>query len=145
MMSLPGSSGGGASFALALPTSHPTGSPTQVKPKYESRGVVTEQFHSTPYPVNESIVTLLIKLHSKLSGKTSSYMCSGAKPSEVSVGDGPFYVGRFLDRLCHQSSECAKVVSEITTARQQKEKDKKPGQTVNQEERLEFTQQLHTK
>ncbi|XP_041366438.1 E3 ubiquitin-protein ligase UBR3-like [Gigantopelta aegis] len=140
MMSLPGSSGGSPTYALALPTSHPPGSPTQVKPKYESRGVVTEQFHSTPYPVNENLITLLVKLHNKLSGKSNSYACStceggGAKPSEAAVGDGPFYVGRFLDRLCRQSSECAKLVSEIAATRQQKEKDKKQGQTVNQEER----------
>ncbi|XP_071446964.1 E3 ubiquitin-protein ligase Ubr3 isoform X2 [Hetaerina americana] len=78
-------------------------------PKY------SHNYNSSPsvVVVNESIVSLLLKLHSHLSGVPDSYDPEGAqsRASEVSrIGDGPFFVGRLLDRICALDSLCAENV-----------------------------------
>lgn len=67
-------------------------------------------------PISESIISLLLKLHSQLSGKLDSYQPPTQPPQTTSsvtegaipfqCGDGAFYVGRLLDRLATGSSSC---------------------------------------
>lgn len=84
-------------------------------------------------PINESIISLLLRLHSHLSGKTDSYqppsiipattsevnddVASSNKFASISVpsndhqdeiicGDGAYYVGRLLDRIAKGSTSC---------------------------------------
>lgn len=68
-------------------------------------------------PINESIISLLLKLHSQLSGKSDSYhpplptspVTVESVPEandHIQCGDGAYYVGRLLDRLAKGSSSC---------------------------------------
>lgn len=64
--------------------------------------------------VNESVVSMLIKLHNKLSDKEGSYVpltirCGTIDLSDM-VGGGPFFVGRLLDTLSVKSNKCAEVI-----------------------------------
>lgn len=90
-----------------------------------------------PYPlipINESIISLLLRLHSHLSGKTDSYQPPSIIPAttsdvnddvassnkfassssvpgndhqdEIICGDGAYYVGRLLDRIAKGSTSC---------------------------------------
>lgn len=75
-------------------------------------------------PINESIISLLLKLHSHLSGKSDSYQppqstlattfnhSSVDQPQDeiLSCGDGAYYVGRLLDRIAKKSSSCYECV-----------------------------------
>lgn len=77
--------------------------------------------------INESIISLLLKLHSHLSGEPDSYqlpvfipqtttsnvidgMKSSSKNDNIEevppCGDGAFYVGRLLDRIARGSTSC---------------------------------------
>ncbi|KAK4316848.1 hypothetical protein Pmani_012025 [Petrolisthes manimaculis] len=50
--------------------------------------------------VEESIISLLIKLHSKLSGKPNSYRPNfNPTTSDSRIGDGPFFIGKLLDKM----------------------------------------------
>lgn len=50
--------------------------------------------------VEESIISLLIKLHSKLSGKPNSYRPNfNPTTSDSRIGDGPFFIGKLLDKI----------------------------------------------
>ncbi|KAL5006565.1 hypothetical protein ScPMuIL_015371 [Solemya velum] len=88
----------------------------QEKPRYESRGVSTERTQTSPVSVNESIISLLIKLHSKLSGKQDSYVPLSFSMRQLStsrIGDGPHFIGKLLDRLSQKSTICAKQIEEV--------------------------------
>ncbi|KAK3103122.1 hypothetical protein FSP39_016629 [Pinctada imbricata] len=84
-------------------------------PKYESKGVSTDQAQRLCVPVNDSIISALIKLHSKLSKKTGSYvplsMCK-RQTSDSVIGDGPFFVAKVLDKMSRLSTDCAKSIEE---------------------------------
>uniref|UniRef100_A0A2R5LIR0 E3 ubiquitin-protein ligase n=1 Tax=Ornithodoros turicata TaxID=34597 RepID=A0A2R5LIR0_9ACAR len=64
--------------------------------------------------INESIVSLLLKLHSKLSGHPDSYRLPSEQPSEQStssedpnenrIGAGPHFIGLVLDKLARLST-----------------------------------------
>lgn len=63
--------------------------------------------------INESIISLLLKLHSHLSGRPDSYQpplatlatTSDHSQEEIpSCGDGAYYVGRLLDRITKRST-----------------------------------------
>lgn len=87
--------------------------------------------------INESIISLLLRLHSHLSGKPDSYHPPSVKPTTNSVdkkntnkfvqeplslendhlqdkipecGNGVYYVGRLLDKLTKESLECYECV-----------------------------------
>lgn len=51
-------------------------------------------------PINESIVSLLIKLHSKLSSGVFYKPMFGVS-SETRIGDGPYYIGLLLNKMGH--------------------------------------------
>lgn len=55
----------------------------------------TSNLTHTPVPVEESILSLLLRLHSKLSNEPDSY-----RPGPIAsgrIGDGPFFIKRVLD------------------------------------------------
>ena len=93
--------------------------PTSVKhdsPQFENKGVETEKAQHTILPINESIISLLFKLHAKLSGKEGQYVPlsrSNRSISDAPIGDGPHFVGRVLDKLSHQSTSCARTIEEL--------------------------------
>ncbi len=69
--------------------------------------------------VGESILTLLLKLHAKLSGKPNSYIPESQRSVPTSsieddsrVGDGIFFVGKVMDKICRLSSTNADIVTE---------------------------------
>ena len=70
--------------------------------------------------INESIISLLIKLHSKLSaGKVDSYVPESLRPPSTQettnsrVGDGAFFVGKLLDKIGQGSDACRMKMCEI--------------------------------
>ena len=66
----------------------------------ESRTLVSSSCNDPIWTVevNESIISLLLKLHAKLSGKPDSYVMSELE--EVTrFGDGPFFVKNLLDKI----------------------------------------------
>lgn len=49
--------------------------------------------------VEESIISLLIKLHSKLTGKPNSYRPNFSDTSDSRIGDGPFFIAKLLNKI----------------------------------------------
>ncbi|XP_069111047.1 E3 ubiquitin-protein ligase ubr3-like [Argopecten irradians] len=96
-------------------SSHSGAKTNDNKPKYESKGVSTETAPPVTIPINESLISLLMKLHCKLSGKAGSYvplsMCNRL-PSTSRVGDGSHFITCLLDKMSQQSSQCAKLIEE---------------------------------
>ena len=96
--------------------SNPSAKPDACLPKYENKGVSTDQAQKLCVPINESIISMLIKLHSKLSGKVGSYqplsMCK-RQATESVIGDGPFFIAKVLDKMSRSSTDCAKSIEEV--------------------------------
>ncbi|XP_023241163.1 E3 ubiquitin-protein ligase ubr3-like, partial [Centruroides sculpturatus] len=71
--------------------------------------------------VNESILSLLLKLHSKLSRKSDSYIPLSKRTAnmidpnekESRIGDGPFFIGKVLDRLTELNSQIETNIQQI--------------------------------
>ncbi|WAQ93484.1 UBR3-like protein [Mya arenaria] len=87
-------------------------------PKYEARGVSTDTPRTEKVVVNESLLTILFKLHSKLAGKSNAYvppsvLGQSSTGSGESSGSGEFYVRRVLDQLCRVSRDCARAVEDV--------------------------------
>ncbi|KAJ8313482.1 hypothetical protein KUTeg_008043 [Tegillarca granosa] len=85
-------------------------------PKYENKGVSTDQSQKVTVQVNESIVSLLVKLHSKLTNKQCSYVplsVSNRQSNNSLIGDGPHFVAKVLDQICKANIECAKHTEEV--------------------------------
>ena len=68
----------------------------------------------TSLPINETIISLLVRLHSKLSGKPDSY-----KPSknetlvDSRIGDGPFFIEQFLNQFIQLNINGEEIIDEI--------------------------------
>lgn len=61
---------------------------------------------------NESIISLLLKLHSHLSGNPDSFNPEEPETERDSrIGDGPFFVGKVLYRIVELDSFCRCVCS----------------------------------
>jgi hypothetical protein len=64
--------------------------------------------------VNESVVSMLIKLHNKLSDKDGSYVPLSIRGGTIDpynlVGGGPFFVGRLLDTLSVKGAKYSEAV-----------------------------------
>ena len=121
---------------------HTTTSRSQSLPKFESRGVATEQSRYLHMPISESIISMLLKLHSKMTAKPGSYVpisVSGRTVSDSNIGDGSHFVQRLLDKLCQQSMDCARMVEELYRSQAPKEgtasTSKKGKGSVDKEER----------
>ena len=129
---------------------HTTTSRSQPLPKFESRGMSTEQSRYLHIPINESIISILFKLHSKMTGKSSSYVpisVSGRTVSDSDIGEGSHFVQRLLDKLCQQSMDCARLVEELYQTQVPKEgaasTSKKGKSSVDKEERYGKLLTLH--
>lgn len=69
--------------------------------------------------VNESIVTLMLRLHSKYSGRPDSYVPLSERKGfsttleyrDSRIGDGCFFIEKVLDRICELDQECAENVA----------------------------------
>ncbi|CAK9812220.1 E3 ubiquitin-protein ligase UBR3 [Anthophora quadrimaculata] len=75
--------------------------------------------------VDESIITLLLKLHSQLSGVPDSYnpeqsamsdneagSSSTVEPAESRIGDGPFFIGQLLNKIANLDPMCKDAINE---------------------------------
>lgn len=100
-------------------------------PKYRSQGVnaiLDQEKVSESIVINESMISLLLKLHAKLAGKTGNYVCplqrdanAGMTESDSSshVGDGEFFVRKILNQICLKSEDCRSVVAGMTSSAQE--------------------------
>ncbi|CAH0585949.1 unnamed protein product [Chrysodeixis includens] len=65
-------------------------------------------------PVNESIISLLLKLHSQLSGRLDSFSLDEPAPeTQEPIGDGPFFIGRVLRKLAALDARCAAAIAHV--------------------------------
>ncbi|XP_068633066.1 E3 ubiquitin-protein ligase Ubr3 isoform X2 [Battus philenor] len=77
------------------------------------------QVHTQPdpnesIPVNESIISLLLKLHSQLSGRLDSFSLEEPAPtSQEPIGDGPHFIGMVLRKLAALDARCAAAVQHV--------------------------------
>ncbi|XP_076675053.1 ubr3 ubiquitin ligase isoform X2 [Andrena cerasifolii] len=75
--------------------------------------------------VEESIISLLLKLHSQLSGVPDSYnpkqsaisdneagSSSAAQPEESRIGDGPFFIAQLLNKIANLDPMCKEAIVE---------------------------------
>ncbi|XP_013419454.1 E3 ubiquitin-protein ligase UBR3-like [Lingula anatina] len=139
--------GQGASSPHHKVTGQSDGSSGGTRPKYQSRGVATD-FSSGRHSVidiNESLISLLIKLHNKLSGKPGSYVpeilrsttmasvTSDQPSSESRIGNGPHFIGQLLDRIARINMDNARIVEEVYRLLQpQKTKETSAGPSAAQ-------------
>ena len=97
-------------------------------PTFIPQQQISSSSHRSVVNINESIISLLVKLHSKLSGKPDSYSPRSDRakvPSlahtltkeyaESRVGDSCFYVEKVLDKICDLDAACEHFVK-ITRA-----------------------------
>lgn len=74
--------------------------------------------------VEESIISLLIKLHSKLSGKPNSYRPNFSETTDSRIGDGPFFIGKLLNKLGRYDASVRKgILDTISCLYSQKEEE----------------------
>ncbi|KAK7479151.1 hypothetical protein BaRGS_00029592 [Batillaria attramentaria] len=112
-IAMPSASG---NLSYAATQSH-TAVPDTVKPKYQSRGVSTQQSTDPSEKVlGESIISTLIKLHDKMASPGVVYKPAPPPESEVLVGDGAFYIARFLNRLNASSSTASRYIESTCQA-----------------------------
>ena len=98
-----------------------------VDPTNRSNGELPEQAaitaHRSVVTINESIISLLLKLHSKLSGRPDSYIPFAERRSNPSlrssttpeyvqsrIGDGCFFIEKVLDKICSLDSACEQFI-----------------------------------
>lgn len=85
---------------------------------------------------------MLMKIHSKLTGRSCSYVPlsqSKRQMSDSGIGDGPFFVCKLLDKMSRSSTDCARAIEEVYTSLNPREASgsgKKPD-NVKDEERSE--------
>lgn len=74
--------------------------------------------------VEESIISLLIKLHSKLSGKPNSYRPNFSNTNDSRIGDGPFFIAKLLNKLGRYDASVRKgILDTISYLYSQKEEE----------------------
>lgn len=67
--------------------------------------------------INESIISLLLKLHSQLSGVPDSYNPDEAEAGSSGgddnmIGDGPFFVAKLLNKIANLDKACKKCIQD---------------------------------
>ncbi|XP_037294366.1 E3 ubiquitin-protein ligase Ubr3 [Manduca sexta] len=113
----------GAEWSVSLRAQSPRRAPALPAPPHSlppdqpstSNQIATVQMHSQTepdsIPVNESIISLLLKLHSQLSGRLDSFSLEEpAPPNEEVIGEGAAAVGGVLRRLAALDARCAGAV-----------------------------------
>lgn len=114
MVSLPTGSDN-LSYTVAPSAQSLTTSTDTVKPKYQSQGVrCTLGTEPREKFLGESIISMLIKLHDKMASPGTVYKPAAfqgsSSSSEVLVGDGAFYIARFLNRLNASSTTASRYI-----------------------------------
>ncbi|XP_043254590.1 E3 ubiquitin-protein ligase Ubr3 [Colletes gigas] len=103
---------------LRLSTSEIT--TTEIVPSTsERRELLGGQLHPKTVKAGESIISLLLRLHSQLSGVPDSYnpeqsamldneasSSSAAQPKESRIGDGPFFISQLLNKIANLDPMC---------------------------------------
>lgn len=103
-------------------------------PSLQGSPPVPDISHFSSYPqidsgdeyvsVEESIISLLIKLHSKLSGKPNSYRPNFSDTSDSRIGDGPFFIAKLLNKLGRYDASARKgILDTISCLYSQKEEE----------------------
>ncbi|XP_057658362.1 E3 ubiquitin-protein ligase Ubr3 isoform X2 [Diorhabda carinulata] len=96
--------------------------------------------------VNESIISLLLRLHSQLSGVPDSYNAeeedrssTSIETEETSVGDGVFYIGRLLQKISSLDENCRNYIQDarikLWPSKEEREEAKKQRENREREER----------
>ncbi|XP_017759565.1 PREDICTED: E3 ubiquitin-protein ligase UBR3 isoform X2 [Eufriesea mexicana] len=98
-----------------------TSSPKHFKRKETQGGALQSQ----TVKVDESIITLLLKLHSQLSGVLDSYnpeqsamsdneasSSSTLESTESRIGDGPFFIAQLLNKIANLDPMCKEAINE---------------------------------
>ena len=89
----------------------------------ETQATITSPSQRSVVNINDSIVSLLIKLHSKLSGRPDSYtplLERRSKPNltatvtsqcqESRIGDGCFFIEKVLEKICDLDIACEQFI-----------------------------------
>lgn len=71
-------------------------------------------YHPPTTKINESIISLLLKLHSQLSGNPDSYNPDEleSRAAQDMIGDGPFYIAKLLDKIYQLDHACRDSIQE---------------------------------
>ncbi|XP_019758460.2 E3 ubiquitin-protein ligase Ubr3 isoform X2 [Dendroctonus ponderosae] len=112
---------------------------------YRPKKSPTELPEDPTLEIQESIISLLLKLHSKLSGILDSFDPDDEEidylvpDDKVPCGDGPFYVGKLLKRIAVSDKSCYDYIQrtrkEIWPSNVEKEKAKQMRQNKEREDR----------
>ncbi|CAG9786509.1 unnamed protein product [Diatraea saccharalis] len=87
---------------------------THPQPSTSAQVQVHNQQSDESIPVNESIISLLMKLHSQLSGKLDSFSLEEAPPeTDEPIGDGPYFIGQVLRALAQLDVRCAAAIQHV--------------------------------
>jgi E3 ubiquitin-protein ligase UBR3 len=93
---------------------------TQTSHSNQPNLVVSELMKALPpssgtlLSINETIISLLIRLHSKLSGKLDSYKPTKLEQSNESrTGDGPFFIEQLLNQFIHLNIKGEEMINDI--------------------------------
>ncbi|GLV32959.1 Ubr3 ubiquitin ligase [Carabus blaptoides fortunei] len=116
------------------------------KPFHVKRRQVQNSSSNPPtVKVNESIISLLLKLHSQLSGVPDSYNVddldtTSTEPTADSViGDGPFFVAKLLRKITALDITCRDAIHEakqrLWPPQQESEREQKQRENKEREER----------
>ena len=122
--------------AMALPappTNNGNTTTTVAMVNKRSQGVTVmldKKFVKQVVPIEESMLSLLVKLHAKLSGKSNSYVPMSLRKKQSDdkdsrIGDGPFFISKVLDVICRASEQCCQLVSDIYNKSLPRANDKK--------------------
>ncbi|KAK9883218.1 hypothetical protein WA026_001407 [Henosepilachna vigintioctopunctata] len=93
--------------------------------------------------LNESIISLLLKLHSNLSGTPDSFVLEEELSQDINeeamIGDGPFFIGKLLKRMALADDNCKRCIAEVRSrlwpTQEKQEQEKKVRETKEREER----------
>lgn len=92
--------------------------------------------------INESIISLLLKLHSQLSGTPDSYDPDDPEPAADDrdlVGDGPSFIARLLRKIASLNPQCRNCVLEtrdkLWPRRREREEEQRQRENREREER----------
>lgn len=98
----------------------------------------------TVLPINETIISLLVRLHSKMSGKPDSYRANKSEPPvESRIGDGPFFIEQFLNQFIRLNINGEEIINEVratiwakqTSSESNDDKTHAKGEEIDREER----------
>lgn len=103
-----------------------------VAPKYRHQGIsanLDQEQVVEQVMVDQSILSLLLKLHSKLLGKSGSYLPfqniggNDVWPlADSRVGDGEYFVRKILDTICLKNEDCRCCISVMTSSQSETSK-----------------------